>query len=76
VVELIYFAFRGTEYWRYTNKKMDQGYPKPIRSGFDGIPSFIDAAFVWSGNGKIYFFKVSFDPQLRLNKEFFIRISN
>ena len=27
--------------------------------GFDGIPSFVDAAFVWSGNGKIYFFKVN-----------------
>jgi matrix metalloproteinase-14 (membrane-inserted) len=39
---------------------MDEGYPKSIRSGFDGIPSFVDAAFVWSGNGKIYFFKVRF----------------
>jgi matrix metalloproteinase-14 (membrane-inserted) len=52
------YFFRGTEYWRFTEKKMDEGYPKSIRSGFDGIPSFVDAAFVWSGNGKIYFFKV------------------
>jgi matrix metalloproteinase-14 (membrane-inserted) len=36
---------------------MDSGYPKSISDGFQGIPNSIDAAFVWSGNGKIYFFK-------------------
>jgi len=36
---------------------MDKGYPKPISTGFAGIPDKIDAAFVWSGNGKTYFFK-------------------
>merc|ERR1712107_51843 len=44
----------------------DSGYPKEIANGFEGIPSNIDAVFVWSGNGKIYFFKGSqywrFDP--------------
>ena len=38
-----------------------------IKDGFPGIPSNIDAAFVWGGNGKIYFFKDSkywkFDPE-------------
>ena len=53
------YFFRGTDYYRFTGQTMDEGYPKSIRSGFDGIPSFVDAAFVWSGNGKIYFFKVS-----------------
>lgn len=37
----------------------DQDYPKKISKGFAGVPDNIDAAFVWSGNGKIYFFKVS-----------------
>lgn len=39
---------------------MDKGYPKKISKGFKGVPaSGIDAAFVWSGNDLIYFFKVS-----------------
>merc|ERR1712214_220739 len=37
--------------------------------GFDGIPNSVDAAFVWSGNGLIYFFKngdyYRFDPEER-----------
>ena len=37
---------------------LDSDSPKLISKGFVGIPNDIDAAFVWSGNGKIYFFKV------------------
>ena len=51
------YIFRGSKYWRFTNRELDSGYPKPIAKGFDGIPDNVDAAFVWSGNGKIYFFK-------------------
>lgn len=36
---------------------MDSDYPKKISDGFQGIPSDVDAAMVWGGNGKIYFFK-------------------
>lgn len=50
----------GSKYWRYTGKAMDEGYPKEINEGFTGIPDNIDAALVWSGNGKIYFFKGRF----------------
>lgn len=38
---------------------MDEDYPKLISKGFAGVPNDIDAVFVWSGNGKIYFFKVT-----------------
>lgn len=40
-----------------------------VLSGFTGIPDNVDAALVWSGNGKIYFYKGSkfwrFDPAQR-----------
>lgn len=51
------YFFKGKQYWRYVGKKMDGDYPKDISEGFTGIPDNIDAAMVWSGNGKIYFFK-------------------
>lgn len=50
---------QGDQYWRYSNMSLDTGYPKHISKGFAGIPNDVDGAFVWSGNGKIYFFKVS-----------------
>lgn len=48
---------QGDKYWRFKNMRMDKGYPKLISTGFAGIPDSIDAAFIWSGNGKTYFFK-------------------
>lgn len=60
-------SFLGGQYWRFdADKTPTPGYPKLIEDGFPGIPSNLDAAFVWGGNGKIYFFKGSkywkFDP--------------
>lgn len=51
------YFFKGKQYWRYVGRKMDGNYPKDISEGFTGIPDNVDAAMVWSGNGKIYFFK-------------------
>ena len=45
---------------------MDGDYPKEISEGFTGIPDNIDTVTVWTGNGKIYFYKGTkfwrFDP--------------
>lgn len=54
-VKLIHL--QGDKYWRFNGKKIDGDYPKYISEGFAGIPNNVDAALVWSGNGKIYFFK-------------------
>lgn len=50
------FIFKGNQYWKFHNLQVIYG-PKNISEGFDGIPSDIDTAFVWSGNGKTYFIK-------------------
>ena len=60
--------FKGSQYWKYSaNKTPEPGYPKDIDAHFPGIPNNVDAAFVWGGNGKIYFFKGGqywkFDPK-------------
>lgn len=55
----MYVHLQGSKYWRFTDKKMSAGYPKEISVGFAGIPNDVDTAFVWSGNGKTYFFKGS-----------------
>jgi matrix metalloproteinase-14 (membrane-inserted) len=51
------FQCLGDKYWKFSNMQPLPGYPKSIQAGFPGIPANLDAAFVWSGNGKIYFFK-------------------
>lgn len=58
------YFFKGSQYWRYVGKKMDGDYPKQISDGFTGIPDNIDAAVVWSGNGKIYFFKGEWNVEI------------
>ncbi|XP_071497588.1 matrilysin-like [Diadema antillarum] len=45
----------GSQCWRLTNTDIDQGYPKPISEEFQGIPDNVSAAFVWSGNNRVYF---------------------
>lgn len=51
------YFFKGGACWSYENKKLQSGFPKSISDVFPGIPSDIDAAFVWSSNGDLYFIK-------------------
>ena len=53
------YFFKDDKYWKFKNQEPQDDYPKQISEGFDGIPNNIDAALVWGGNGKIYFFKVN-----------------
>lgn len=67
----MYTFYKGTDYWSFTNKKMDRGYPKLISDGWKGIPDNLDAALVWSGNGKTYFFKGTYFDSFSENKQRF-----
>ena len=54
----IFYILKGSQYWRFTTPgQLDQGYPKTLSDGFEGIPDNVDAALVWAANSKIYFFK-------------------
>ncbi|XP_072164174.1 stromelysin-3-like [Diadema setosum] len=48
------YMFRARKMWRFVNKELDTGFPRPIP---EGLPSGPNAALRWSGNGKSYFFK-------------------
>ena len=57
----VYF-FKGNEYARLTDTRVDANYPKPFPGGWSGLPSSwsssgIDAAFFSRFNNKTYFFK-------------------
>lgn len=57
---LKYFVFfyigQGDKYWKFFNKRLIYG-PNDIKQGFRGVPDNVEAAMVWGGNGKTYFFK-------------------
>lgn len=51
------YSIIGEEVYKLTENGISPGFPKRIKSVFPEIPSYIDAAFTWSGD-KTYFFKV------------------
>lgn len=51
------YFFKGTKYWKIENERFASGYPRQISSDWTGLPNNVDAAFTWSGNGRIYFIK-------------------
>jgi hypothetical protein len=53
----ISYFFQGDQFYRVTNMSVEPGFPKPISDYFPGIPTPIDAAFVFSKDKNIYFFQ-------------------
>ena len=53
------FLFKSQYVYKLDDKlmKIASGYPKLISDVFEGIPSNIDAVFVWGKDKKTYFFK-------------------
>lgn len=51
-----FFTGQGDKYWKFFNRRRIYG-PNDIKQGFRGVPDNVEAAMVWGGNGKTYFFK-------------------
>uniref|UniRef100_A0A8C6UWY6 Proteoglycan 4b n=1 Tax=Neogobius melanostomus TaxID=47308 RepID=A0A8C6UWY6_9GOBI len=55
------YIFKGPQYWRYENDALEQGYPKVVQVGFDGLRGHITAALSVPQYGQrkeaVYFFK-------------------
>ena len=55
------YFFKDDLYWRTTFYELDSGYPKVISENFNGLNNAngfygkLDASFLWSGNGRVYF---------------------
>ncbi|XP_049599594.1 vitronectin b isoform X2 [Syngnathus scovelli] len=56
------YIFQGRKYWRFEGDVLDEGFPRDISEGFDGIPDDLHAAFAVPAPNhrqkeKAYFFK-------------------
>ncbi|MED6268653.1 hypothetical protein CHARACLAT_024524, partial [Characodon lateralis] len=55
------YIFKGGKYWRFDNDALDSGYPKVIKTGFDGLQGHITAALsvpqYLNRKESVYFFK-------------------
>ncbi|XP_014908476.1 proteoglycan 4b isoform X2 [Poecilia latipinna] len=55
------YIFKAGKYWRFENDALDPGYPKVVKTGFDGLQGHITAALsvpqYLSRKESVYFFK-------------------
>ncbi|XP_054646972.1 proteoglycan 4b isoform X2 [Dunckerocampus dactyliophorus] len=55
------YIIKGNQYWRFENDHLDQGYPKAVETGFDGLRGHITAALsvpeYRRRTESVYFFK-------------------
>ncbi|XP_068599568.1 proteoglycan 4b [Brachionichthys hirsutus] len=55
------YIFKGAQYWRFENDVLDAGYPRLIKTGFDGLQGQITAALSVTQyrmrKESVYFFK-------------------
>ena len=53
------YLFQGDKVFLYeeNSQNLRAGYPKKISDVFHNVPNNVDSAFMWSGNGRIYFTK-------------------
>ncbi|XP_028301421.1 proteoglycan 4b isoform X2 [Gouania willdenowi] len=55
------YIFKGGRYWRFENDALDAGYPRAVKTGFDGLQGHITAALSvpqYNQRGEsVYFFK-------------------
>ncbi|KAL6108229.1 prg4 [Pungitius sinensis] len=55
------YIFKGSQYWRFENDALEPNYPKPIKTGFDGLRGQITAALsvpqYQTRRESVYFFK-------------------
>ncbi|KAJ8022400.1 Matrix metalloproteinase-17 [Holothuria leucospilota] len=55
---IVIYIFKGDYYWLFDQRGiMKPGYPRSITLNWRGLPGNLDAAFIWSGNGFVYFIK-------------------
>jgi hypothetical protein len=70
------YMFKGDQYVRLTGSTVDDGYPKPIKGNFKGVPDYYEegiSAAMWRGsNGRVYLF----GRQARNNLNTYVRFSD
>ena len=51
------YFFKGSQYWRFSNKRIDSGYPRPISKYFVGIPDNVVQLFYGPSGTKFTFLR-------------------
>ncbi|XP_055597430.1 matrix metalloproteinase-19-like [Uranotaenia lowii] len=51
------YFFKGDQYWKYSKIKLEPKYPKPMATGFPGVPISMDAILLATTGGGFHAFK-------------------